>query len=134
MKWILLLVIVMASVGYGRLYEYREWNAAYANALIAYKRAYDYRDAGTPLYEPRRKDLDGAMEGMARQPTPSFESYHKLGMLRICAGDINLYREIQSANLESVRLGRVPNLDNEANVRHRAGFCIRNETEAGDIP
>jgi len=129
-NWILLGAIVLTLVGYGRVYENREWAAAYGSALNAYRVAYNYRDAVTLLYEPRRRVLDAAIENLVHQPTPSFESDRKLSTLQICAGDIDLYRESQGTNVESVRLGKVSNLDGEADVKKMTDSCGLDTTEA----
>ena len=60
-KWIVafIAIVVLAGAGFGgyRIYQYRQWKVAYGSALDAFKRAYDYRDAGTLLYDPRPQGL-----------------------------------------------------------------------------
>ncbi len=134
--WVLFAVVGLAAVTYGgyNLYEYHEWKVAYVKALDAYKRAYDYRDAGTLLYEPRRKDLDAAMDDLERQPLPVYYSDHKRAMLRICVGGVSLYRETANVNLELSRLGKIPDMANQRSIEKDAGSCIVDAIAAGDMP
>ncbi len=138
-RWIvasIAIAVALGGAGYGgyRLYEYQEWKSDYGKALDAYKRAYDYRDAGVLLYEPRLKDFDTAMDALERLPVLSEDAVSSKGKLRICAGDIDEYRKIDDMNLETIRLGRTPDLDLEYSVEKSAGSCIRDAIEAGDMP
>jgi hypothetical protein len=138
--WIPFAVIVLAIVGYGgyRLYQYQEWKAAYGKALDAYKRAYDYRDAGTLLYEPRRKDFDAAMDDLERQPIPGSYAGIDRNLLRYCGDDLEIYRQDMRL-LDRLDLKQTPkaeidrDMDNLTQAGKLAGACIRNAASNGDL-
>lgn len=140
-KWALFAVALLAGIGYGgfRLYQYHEWKTAYGNAFDAYKRAYDYRDTGTLLYEPRFKDFDTAMDALDRQPIPGFSSRSKRDLLRYCGADLETYREDMRL-LDQLDLKETPraefdkDMDNLTHVGKLAGSCIHDAIEAGDMP
>jgi hypothetical protein len=93
-KWIFLAAIVLAAVGYGgyRLYEYHEWKTAYGRALDALHRAYEYKEAGVLLYEPRRKDFEVADDQLQRLSQFSVEAQSDANILHYCGEELRMYR------------------------------------------
>ncbi len=137
-KWIVafIAIVVLAGAGFGgyRIYQYRQWKVAYGSALDAFKRAYDYRDAGTLLYDPRLRDFETAKDALERLPVMTEDAVLSKENLRICANELETYRRMAQVNSDSASLGAKPDLDTEHSAEHEAGSCIREAIRTGDIP
>jgi hypothetical protein len=128
------IAVVLAGAGCGGyfLYQYLQWKAAYGVTIDAYSRLYDYRDAGTLLYEPRLKDFETAMDALERLPILSDSAVNEKEELRICADNLRTYRSWGETNSESVRLGIGADLKSPARVEKEASSCIREAVKRGD--
>jgi len=96
-KWILaslvgiIILFSAAYIGY-RIYQRQQWNESYAEALDAFKRAYDYRDAGTLLFEPRWKDFEVAEDHLQRMSQIDYKTESEVSILRSCGDELQSYR------------------------------------------
>jgi hypothetical protein len=101
-------VTVLSGLTYGvyRLHERQQWQAAYGEALDAFKRAYDYRDAGTLLFEPRLKDFQVADDRLQRLSLIDYKTQSDAEILHLCGQNLLSYRESERTASESLDLGK----------------------------
>ena len=110
-KWILFVIIaVLALVGvtYGvyRIHQRQLWQAAYAEAMDAFKRVYDYRDAGALLFEPRLKDFQTADDRLQRMSLIDYKTQADAEILHLCGQNLITYRESVRTTSEALKLGK----------------------------
>lgn len=109
MKWIvpsLAAVFLLSGALYaGVRYErHAAWKQAYGDAQDAFRRAYDYKDAGALLYEPRLKDFQAADDRQRRISLVDSETQDDAESLHFCGGELATYREEGDAGLDAARI------------------------------
>jgi hypothetical protein len=106
----ILLVIGVPALAIGSFAWYRydqrkQWIEARLRTVDALNRAYEYRDAGVLLYEPRWKDFEVAADELQRLSLNEFDKADAQ-TLRICGDDLTQYRKDAARAGESIALAR----------------------------
>ncbi|MGA2887401.1 MAG: hypothetical protein ABSE51_05065 [Terracidiphilus sp.] len=110
-KWILTFVaiaVALGGIGYAwyRIHQRQQWREAYGDALDAFKRAYDYRDAGVLLFEPRLKDFQTADDRLQRMSQIDYKTQGDAEILHLCGDEIGTYRDESRIIREALELGK----------------------------
>jgi cell division protein FtsL len=116
-----------------RVHQHREWNAAYGDAILAYREAYDLRDTESPLYVQRLSVFQTTMSALDRLPPLSDRAVLAREKLRACSEEMDLYRRWRRLNAASVSLGTAADFQAQANTEKQAGSCIRPEAIEQDL-
>ena len=131
-----LLLLAAVLTGY-RQHRKAELREAYGNAVDAFNRAYEYRDAGSLLYEPRWKDFQVAMDSFWREPGAASFAHPDWPNLSDCGHLLELYRNysaIESAAIENA--DSIETLDivkqkvkewdrSQADIVQKAKLCLK---------
>jgi hypothetical protein len=107
--WIVLavggLVLSGAALAWYRQHRLAELREAYGSAVDAFNRAFEYRDAGVLLYEPRWKDFQTAEDSFRRMDGAAGFIHPDWPRLEDCGHLLEIYRdysEKESAGIEAV--------------------------------
>ena len=124
-----LLIVVLAASGGWRYLNYREWSAAYAVAHDSFSRAWEYKDAGTLVFEPRWKDFEVAIDKLHRVGHVGEEQEIKTASMVNCGDELHLYREVGAHADEAIRAGRSPDtyLNIQVKIRSSVVACFAEE-------
>lgn len=112
-RWLTFTVVILVVLGAGgyagwRYYQRQRWNAARLETLDALSRAYEYRDAGTLLFEPRWKDFEVADDNLQRLSLFSSESFDDAELVRLCGDQLRTYRSAEDTAEQAVSLRTDP--------------------------
>ncbi len=91
------LVIGGGTTVAARMHHQQEWRQAFRAALDSGDRAFDYRDAGRPIYESRLQDFEAAYDAVRRLDPPGERDLLHATALRKCLDDLKLYRTNQNS-------------------------------------
>jgi len=92
-------VIAGALIYFHHQQKVEKWNSAYQRARDAYKRASEYKNSGTLLYEPRFKDFEVALDDLNATEKPDRVSEGLSIDLTTCKIELVSFRDSnESAN------------------------------------
>lgn len=139
-RWVVLSAVAIAALsgsGYAALHFYRvhEYEAAHAVALDALKRAYDYRDSGTLIFEPRWKDFQVADDEQRRLSLVGWREQIDAETLHTCGSELSTYRAAVDDLSEALNSAEdaAPGLSRQALVNDADGFMETQKSIQKDI-
>jgi hypothetical protein len=94
---------VVATAGWW-FHERAVWEDAYTAAIQAFRGAYESRDEDTAAFAPERREFEIQRARLDDLLPRTDEEVDQAEKLRLCADDLDLYRESSGTLLESVTL------------------------------